>query len=129
EGAEGYTIEPYAKDQIGTEIVLKIKENTEDENYDEFLEEYRLRQIIKKYSDFIRYPIKMELTKSRLKEGTEDEYEEYQEEETINSMVPIWRKNRNELTEEDYENFYSEKHFGFDKPLKSIHLAIDGMMR
>ena len=131
EGAEGYTIEPHAKNSIGTEIILKIKENTEDENYDEFLEEYRLRQIIKKYSDFIRYPIKMELSKSRLKEGTEDEYEyeEYKEEETINSMVPIWRKNRNELTEEDYENFYAEKHYGFDKPLKSIHLAIDGMMR
>lgn len=129
EGAEGYTIEPYAKDEVGTEIILKIKENKEDENYDEFLEEYRLRQIIKKYSDFIRYPIKMEISKSRLKEGTEEEYEEYKEEETVNSMVPIWRKNRNELTEEDYENFYAEKHFGFDKPLKSIHLSIDGMMR
>lgn len=129
EGAEGYTIEPFEKNSIGTEIILKIKENTEDENYDEFLEEYRLRQIIKKYSDFIRYPIKMDITRSRLKEGSEDEYEEYKEQETINSMVPIWRKNRNELTEEDYENFYAEKHFGFDKPLKSIHLAIDGMMR
>jgi molecular chaperone HtpG len=129
EGAEGYTIEPFEKNSIGTEIILKIKENIEDENYDEFLEEYRLRQIIKKYSDFIRYPIKMDTTRSRLKEGSEDEYEEYKEQETINSMVPIWRKNRNELTEEDYENFYAEKHFGFDKPLKSIHLAIDGMMR
>lgn len=129
EGAEGYTIEPFEKNSIGTEIILKIKENTEDENYDEFLEEYRLRQIIKKYSDFIRYPIKMDITRRRLKEGSEDEYEEYKEQETINSMVPIWRKNRNELTEEDYENFYAEKHFGFDKPLKSIHLAIDGMMR
>ena len=128
-GAEGYTIEEYNKESIGTDIILKIKENTEDENYDEFLEEYRLRGIIKKYSDFIRYPIKMQVTKSRLKENTEDEYEEYKEEETINTMVPIWRRNKNELSDEDYENFYHEKHFGFDKPLKSIHLSIDGVVR
>ena len=129
EGAEGYTIEEYEKETVGTEIILKVKEDTEDEKYDEFLEEYRLRNIIKKYSDFIRYPIKMEVTKSRLKEDSEDEYEEYKEEEIINSMVPIWRKNKNELTEEDYENFYNEKHYGFDKPLKSIHLSIDGIIR
>lgn len=128
-GAEGYTIEEYDKEDIGTEIILEIKENTEDDNYDEFLDEYRLRGIIKKYSDFIRYPIKMETTKSRLKEGTEEEYEEYKEIETVNSMVPIWRKNKNELTEEDYENFYQEKRYGFDKPLKSIHLSIDGIIR
>lgn len=128
-GAEGYTIEAYNKDNIGTDIILKIKENTEDENYDEFLEEYRLRGIIKKYSDFIRYPIKMLVTKSRLKENSKDEYEEYKEEETINTMVPIWRRNKNELTEEDYTNFYHEKHFGFDEPLKSIHLSVDGVVR
>lgn len=129
QGAEGYTIEEYNKETVGTEIILEIKENTEDEKYDEYLEEYRLRGIVKKYSDFIRYPIKMEITKSRLKESTEDEYEDYKEEETINSMVPIWRKNKNQLTEEDYENFYQEKHYGFDKPLKSIHLSIDGIIR
>jgi len=129
EGAEGYTIEPTGKDTIGTDIILKIKENTEDENYDEFLEEYRLRGIIKKYSDFIRYPIKMDITKSRLKEDSEDEYEEYQEEQVINSMVPIWRKNKNELIEEDYKSFYAEKHFGFDEPIKSIHLSVDGIVR
>ncbi|OZV10899.1 molecular chaperone HtpG [Tissierella sp. P1] len=129
EGAEGYTIEPIEKDTVGTDIILTIKENTEDENYDEFLEEYRLRGIIKKYSDFIRYPIKMDVTKSRLKEGSEDEYEQYEEEQVINSMVPIWRKNKNELTEEDYKNFYSEKHFGFDEPIKSIHLSVDGVVR
>ncbi|HZK33640.1 MAG TPA: molecular chaperone HtpG [Tissierellaceae bacterium] len=129
EGAEGYTIEEYEKETVGTEIILEVKEDTEDEKYDEFLEEYRIRNIIKKYSDFIRYPIKMEITKSRLKEDSEDEYEEYKEEEIINSMVPIWRKNKNELTEEDYENFYNEKHYGFDKPLKSIHLSIDGIIR
>ncbi|MDU5080701.1 molecular chaperone HtpG [uncultured Tissierella sp.] len=129
EGAEGYTIEPIEKDTVGTDIILTIKENTEDENYDEFLEEYRLRGIIKKYSDFIRYPIKMNVTKSRLKEGSEDEYEQYEEEQVINSMVPIWRKNKNELTEEDYKNFYTEKHFGFDEPIKSIHLSVDGVVR
>ena len=129
EGAEGYTIERATKDIVGTDIILNIKENTEDEKYDEFLEEYRLRGIIKKYSDFIRYPIKLDITKSRLKEGSEDEYEEYKEEQIINSMVPIWRKNKNELKEEDYENFYMEKHFGFDKPMKSIHLSVDGTLR
>jgi molecular chaperone HtpG len=128
-GAEGYTIVPCEKTSVGTEIILKIKENTEDENYDEYLEEYRLKAIIKKYSDFIRYPIKMEVTKSRLKEGSESEYEEYKEEQTINSMVPIWRKNKNELTDEDYNNFYQEKHYGFDKPLKHIHISVDGAVR
>jgi molecular chaperone HtpG len=128
-GAEGYTIAPTEKDTVGTEIILKIKENTEDENYDEFLEEYRLKAIIKKYSDFIRYPIKMDVSGSRLKDGSETEYEEYKEEQTINSMVPIWRKNKNELTDDDYNNFYSEKRYGFDKPLKHIHISVDGAIR
>lgn len=125
-GVEGYTIEPYEKDTVGTEIILKIKENTEDEKYDEYLDESELESIIKRYSDFIRYPIKMDLTKSRLKEGSDKDYETYTEEETINSMVPIWRKNKNELKDEDYDNFYSEKHYGFDKPLKHIHISVDG---
>ena len=128
-GADGYTIEPCGKENVGTEIILKIKENTEDENYDEFLEEYRLRSIIKKYSDFIRYPIKMDITESKLKEGSEDEYEEVVVEKVVNSMVPIWRKNKNELTKEDYENFYSEKRYGFDKPLKYIHIKAEGVVR
>lgn len=127
-GAEGYTIEPCEMDNVGTEITLKIKANTEDENYDEFLEEYSLRTLIKKYSDFIKYPIKMIATKSRLKEGSKEDYEEYKEDETINSMVPIWRKNKNELKAEDYDNFYYEKHFGFDKPLKHIHTSVDGVV-
>ncbi|KHF33216.1 Chaperone protein HtpG [Paenibacillus sp. P1XP2] len=126
EGADGYTIEPCEKDSVGTEIVLKIKENTEDDRYDEFLEEYRLRTIIKKYSDFIRYPIKMEVSGSRPKEGGEGEFEEYKEEQTINSMVPIWRRNKSELTKEDYENFYAEKRYGFDKPLSYVHVKADG---
>ena len=126
EGADGYTIVPAEKDTVGTEITLKIRENTEDENYDEYLDEYRLKNIVKRYSDFIRYPIKMYSSKSKLKEGTEDEYEDYTEEETVNSMVPIWKKNKNELTDEDYNNFYQEKHFGFDKPLKHIHIDVEG---
>lgn len=129
DGSDGYTIEEIEKEDIGTEIILTLKENTEDENYDGYLEEYTLRNLIKKYSDFIRYPIKLEVTKSKLKEDTEDEYEDYREEETINSMVPIWKKNKSQLTEEDYENFYQEKHYGFDTPLKSIHLSIDGLVR
>jgi len=129
QGVDGYTIEPWDKDTVGTEIILKIKENTEDENYDEYLEEYRLRSIIKKYSDFIRYPIKMEVTSRRLKEGSEDEYEDFVEEQTINSMVPIWRKNKSELKDEDYYNFYNEKRYGFDKPVKYIHTKADGLVR
>jgi molecular chaperone HtpG len=129
DGADGYTIEPHEKDSVGTEIIIKIKENTEDESFDEYLEEYRLKAIIKKYSDFIRYPIKMDVKGQRPKEGSDNELEEYEEEQTINSMVPIWRKNKNELTTEDYENFYSEKRYGFDKPLKHIHISVDGAVR
>jgi len=125
-GAEGYIIEPCEKAEVGTEILLKIKENTEDERYDEFLDQYRLKSLIKKYSDFIRYPIKMDISGHRLKEGSESEFEEYMEEQTVNSMVPIWRKNKNELTTEDYEKFYAEKHYGFDKPIKHIHLSVEG---
>lgn len=126
EGADGYTIEPCEKDTVGTDIIMHIKTNTEDDQYDEYLEEYRLRSIIKKYSDFIRYPIKMDVTSSRLKEGTENEYEEVKEEQTLNSMVPIWRKNKNELTEEDYNQFYMDKRYGFDKPLTHVHIKADG---
>lgn len=125
-GADGYTIEPCEKESHGTDIILKIKENTEEESYDEYLDRYRLKAIIKKYSDFIRYPIKMDVSGQRLKEGSDSEYEEYREEQRINSMVPIWRKNKNELTDEDYVQFYNEKRYGFDKPLKHIHISADG---
>ncbi len=128
-GSDGFTIEPAEKETVGTEVILKLKENTEDENYDEFLEEWRLREIIKKYSDFIRYPIKMDVTKYKPKDDDSKETVEYTEEEIINSMVPIWKKNKNELKDEDYENFYQEKHYGFGKPLKYIHLNIDGTVR
>jgi molecular chaperone HtpG len=126
DGADGYTIEPCSKEVVGTDIILKIKPSTEDEKYDEYLQPYRLQAIIKKYSDFIRYPIKMDITRSRLKAGSEDEYEDYTEAQIINSMVPIWRKNKNELTAEDYEKFYSEKHYGFDKPLQHLHISVSG---
>ncbi|MGH4141028.1 molecular chaperone HtpG [Clostridium sp.] len=126
DGAEGYTIEPCEKDSVGTEIILKIKENTEEENFDQYLEENGIKSIIKKYSDFIRYPIKMEVSESRLKEGSETEHEDFTVEKTVNSMVPIWRKNKSELTDEDYDNFYAEKHYGFDKPAKHIHISVDG---
>ncbi|GGG79233.1 molecular chaperone HtpG [Paenibacillus radicis (ex Gao et al. 2016)] len=125
-GADGYTIVPAEKATIGTDITLKIKENTEDDQYDEYLDEYRLKSIVKKYSDFIRYPIKMDITSSRPKEGEENEFESFTEEQTVNSMVPIWRKNKSELTPEDYDNFYFEKRYGFDKPIKHIHISADG---
>ncbi|MFS0779433.1 molecular chaperone HtpG [Neobacillus sp. 3P2-tot-E-2] len=128
-GAEGYTIEPAEKDSVGTEIILTIKENNEDENYDEFLEEYRLKSIIKKYSDFIRYPIKMDVSSTRPKEGSDNEFEEYVEEQVVNSMVPIWKKNKSELSDDDYANFYAEKRYGFDKPIKHIHISVDGTIR
>jgi molecular chaperone HtpG len=129
EGADGYTIVPFEKDSVGTEIILKIKENTEDDQYDEFLEEYRLKEIIKKYSDFIRYPIKMDVTVKKPKEDSENEYIDFTEEQTINSLVPIWKKNKNDLTDEDYEKFYHEKRYGFDQPLKTIHTSVDGAIR
>lgn len=128
-GADGYTMEASDKESIGTDIILKIKENTEDEKYDEYLDQYRLKAIIKKYSDFIRYPIKMDITGRRPKADQENEYEDYTEEQVVNSMVPIWRKNKNELTPEDYENFYTEKRYGFDKPIKHVHISVDGAVR
>ena len=127
-GEDGYTIEECEKAEVGTEVILKIKANTDDENYDDYLEDYNLKSLVKKYSDFIRYPIKMVMKKSRLKEGSDKEYEDYSEDETLNSMVPIWRKNKNELKPEDYDRFYMDKHFGYDKPLKCIHTKVEGVV-
>lgn len=126
-GVDGYTIVPCEKAEYGTEITLSIKENSEEYSYDEFLDVYSLQHLVKKYSDFIKYPIKMLMKKSKLKDGSESDYEEYFEDEVLNSMVPIWRKNKNELKPEDYDNFYLEKHYGFEKPLKSIHATVDGV--
>lgn len=128
-GADGYTIGEAAKEQVGTEIVLTLKENSEEDHYDEFLDEYRLKQIIKKYSDFIRYPIKMDVSVSAPEQDDNGEFAEFVEEQTINSMVPIWRKNKSELTDEDYERFYEDKRYGFDKPLTHIHVSVDGAIR
>ena len=126
-GTEGYTIESSDLGrENGTTIILTLKENTDDENFDEYLETFKIRQIIKKYSDFIRYPIKMDITTSQLKEGSDDEYEDVTEEQIINNRIPIWKKNKRELTSEDYKNFYQEKRFGFDNPLTHLHLSIDG---
>ncbi|MDD6021155.1 MAG: molecular chaperone HtpG [Oscillospiraceae bacterium] len=125
-GADGYTIEKCDKEDPGTVITLHIKEDTEEEKYSEFLEEYTITAIVKKYSDYIRYPILMNVTSSRLKEGSEDEYEEYTEEKQLNSMVPIWRKNKNEITQEEYDNFYTEKFYDWEKPLHVIHSKTEG---
>jgi molecular chaperone HtpG len=127
-GADGYTITPCEKDKIGTDIIMKLKPSTDDEDYDEFLDAYNIKSLVKKYSDFIKYPIKMMMKKRKLKEGTKNEYEEYFEDEILNSMVPIWRKNKSELKDEDYENFYMEKHFGYEKPLKYTHISVEGIV-
>lgn len=129
EGADGFTIEDAEKDSIGTTITLKVKESSEDDDFDQFLDEQQLQQIVKKYSDFIRYPIKMELTEEQLKADSDDEYETVVEEKTVNSMVPIWKKNKAELTDEDYHEFYKEKHYGFDDPLTHVHVSVDGNIR
>ncbi len=125
-GAEGYTIEECDKDSAGTEITLVLKDDTEDEKYSEYLEQYRIQSLVKKYSDYIRFPVKMDMLRSRLKEGTENEYEDYTENVTLNSMVPIWRKNKSELKDEDYNKFYSEKFFDYSEPLMHIHTKTEG---
>lgn len=126
EGADGYTIEPSEKEGHGTKIILTVKENTEDEQYDEFLEPYRLQSLVKKYSDYIRYPIRMEVEKSRLKDGTKDEFETYTEVEVLNSMVPLWRKNKNEITAEEYNDFYKKEFFDYVDPIRVINTATEG---
>ena len=133
DGADGYTVTPCEKAENGTKIVLTIKDNTESENYDEFLEPYRVQGLVKKYSDYIRYPIKMDMTRSRMKEKPADagddykpEWEEYTENTTLNSMVPIWKKSRKELKDEDYNNFYTQKFFDYQPPLCHIHTSVEG---
>lgn len=125
-GADGYTVTEAEKDTVGTEITLHIKESTEEADYDRFLDSYTISSLVKKYSDYIRFPIRMDMERSRLKEGSDSEYETYTENETINSMVPLWKKNKNEITEEEYEKFYQEKFFAYDKPLRVIHQKAEG---
>lgn len=129
EGVDGFEIKESNKSSNGTIITLYLKDNVDEDNYDEYLQEYKIRSLIKKYSDFIRYPIKMEIEKSVPKADNSEEFEKVKELEIINSMVPLWRKNKNELKEEDYIGFYNEKHYGFDKPLKYIHTSADGTVR
>lgn len=127
-GADGYSISECEKSNAGTEITLYLKENTEDEHYEEFLETYRIRGLIKRYSDYIRYPIRMMVEKHRPKEGAENEYEDYQELDTLNSMVPIWKKSKSELKDEDYNSFYKEKFMDFTDPAKVIHTSVEGVV-
>ena len=124
-GVDGYTLSPSDKKDNGTIITLHLKEDTEDYNYSELLSEYKLRCIIKKYSDYISYPIKMEVENNRKKEDS-DEYETYKEVITINSMIPLWKRNKKDITEEEYNNFYSDKFFDYDKPLDVLHFNIEG---
>ena len=137
DGADGYTIEETEKDAPGTDVIMTLKVDTEDEKYSEYLEEYEIRSLIRKYSDYIRYPIKMEVTKSRPVEEPKDEnaegeenkapkYESYTEMETLNSMVPIWQRDKKDVTEEEYETFYRDKFFDYNKPLRTIHYNVEG---
>ena len=126
EGVDGYTIEECEKESFGTEITLHIKEDGEDEKYSEFLEEYRIRGLIRKYSDYIRYSIKMPVTRREKVEGTENEYKNVTTVETLNSMVPIWKKSQSEVTDEEYKSFYAEKFYDFDGPLKVITQKSEG---
>ena len=125
-GVDGYSIEPCDKENVGTKIILHNKEDSEEEKYSQFLEEYTIQEIIKRYSDYIRYPIQMELEHQHKKEGTENEYETVKEIETINSMIPIWKKNKKKIKDEEYESFYLEKFYDYEKPLKVIHTAVEG---
>ena len=125
-GAEGYTIEPSDKQDIGTTIILHIKEDNDDEKYSNYLENYKIQELIRKYSDYIRYPIKMDVERKEKKEGTENEFETKVETETMNSMVPIWKREKSKVTKEEYNNFYTEKFSDFMPPLKVIHSSVEG---
>ena len=132
DGADGYTIEETQKDAPGTDIIMTLKADTEEDKYSEYLDEYEIRSLVRKYSDYIRYPIRMEVTKSRpveKAEGEEDkapEYESYTEMETLNSMVPIWQRAKKDVSEEEYESFYRDKFFDYTKPLRVIHSSAEG---
>ena len=125
-GADGYTITEAQKDDVGTDVILHIKENTPEAEYDEFLETYTISSLVKKYSDYIRFPIQIDMERSRKKEGSEDEYETYTVRETVNSMVPLWKKAKGEITQEEYEKFYQERFHAYDKPLRVIHQKAEG---
>lgn len=134
EGVDGYTVTEADKTSVGTEIIIELLDDSDDEKYSDYLDQYRLKSLIKKYSDYIRFPIKMEVTHSRPKEQSEEdkaankapEYEEYIEVETLNSMIPLWKKNKTELKDEDYKHFYVEKFYDYSEPLKYAHVKNEG---
>lgn len=126
EGADGYTIIPCEKETAGTVITIYLKPDTDDERYSDYLEEYHLRSLIKKYSDYIRYPIRMLTEHSQLKDGSEDEYETVTEDETLNSMVPLWKKPASEVSDEEYAQFYQDKYYDYEAPLKVIRQKAEG---
>lgn len=127
EGADGYTIQTCDKEDVGTTIILYLKDDTDDDNYSNYLEEYTIRSIVSKYSDYLKYPIMMEVENSRLKEGSKDEYETYKEMVTLNTMVPLWKKDKKDISEEEYNNFYSSRFSDMDKPLRVIHTGAEGL--
>ena len=127
EGVEGYTTSKATKKENGTDIILYLKDDTDDEKYSDFMEEYTIRNLIKKYSDYIKYPIMMEVENSRLKEGSKDEYETYKEVQTLNSMKPLWKKDKKDITPDEYDNFYTSKFSDYEKPLKVIHYNAEGL--
>ncbi len=126
-GVDGFAIDETTKADIGTEIILHLRADSEDENYSEYLEEFRIRNLVSKYSNYIKYPIKMEVSKSRLKEGSKDEYEDYKEVDVLNSMTPLWNKSPKDIKKEEYSSFYKEKFYDFEDPLHTIHFSSDGM--
>jgi len=126
-GIDGYTIEECDKKTRGTDIILHIKEDDSENNYSKYLDEYELKNLVRKYSDYISFPIKMECTHHELKDEKEHKYEDHKEIETLNSMVPIWKKSKGEVTDADYENFYMDKFSDYDKPLKVISMSVEGL--
>lgn len=128
EGVDGYTVSPADKEEAGTVITLHIKESTEDEDYDKYLGQYTIQNIVSKYSDYIRYPIMLDMERTELKEGSEDEYETVTEATQLNSMVPLWRKSKSEITDEDYNSFYQSKFYDYEAPLKTIHSKTEGQI-
>ena len=125
-GADGYTIEPCDKETVGTTVIMHLKKDTEDEKYSEFLDQYKISSLVKKHSDYIRHPIVMEFTTKKAVEGKDNEYEDVTEIRTLNSMIPIWKKSKSEVKDEDYNNFYKEKFFDFEDPIKVIYSSTEG---
>lgn len=139
DGADGYTVKETEKESNGTDVILTLRDDTDDDNYSEYLNEWTIKQLVTKYSDYIRYPITMMCDKTKVKEGTEDrkdengdplppEYEHYSELETLNSMVPLWKRRKSDISEEDYNNFYKDKYYDNTDPLKVIHTNVDGVI-